>query len=150
MAITRVHHHAFTVSNMDRSLTFYRAQLGFTLMYDQVRENLPAYDKVMHLSDVKLRVVLLSDPTDEAIIALLEYYHPQPTVREMSNIFVGSSALAVQTDDIDADYARLLEAGVPFTSEPVDVIRDGKIAARLVYALDPDNIAIELYQPASD
>ena len=150
MAITRVHHHAFTVSNMDRSLTFYRDQLGFTLMYDQVRENLPAYDKVMQLSDVKLRVVLLSDPTDETVIALLEYYHPQPTVREMSNIFVGSSALAVQTDDIDADYARLLEAGVPFTSEPVDVIRDGKIAARLVYALDPDNIAIELYQPATD
>ena len=88
--------------------------------------------------------------TDEAIIALLEYYHPQPTVREMSNIFVGSSALVVQTDDIDADYARLLEAGVPFTSEPVDVIRDGKIASRLVYALDTDNIAIELYQPASD
>ena len=88
--------------------------------------------------------------TDEAIIALLEYYHPQPTVREMSNIFVGSSALAVQTDDINADYERLLEAGVQFTSEPVDVVRDGKIAARLVYALDPDNIAIELYQPATD
>jgi catechol 2,3-dioxygenase-like lactoylglutathione lyase family enzyme len=150
MAITRVHHHTFTVSNMDRSLTFYRDQLGFTLMYDKVRENLPAYDKVMQLADVKLRVVLLSDPTDEAIIALLEYHHPQPTVREMSNSFVGSSALAVQTDDIDADYARLLEAGVPFTSEPVDVVRDGKIAARLVYALDPDNIAIELYQPATD
>ncbi len=150
MTITRVHHHTFTVSNMDQSLTFYRDHLGFTLMYDKVRENLPAYDKVMQLSDVKLRVVLLSDPTDEAVIALLEYYHPQPVVREMSNIFVGSSALAVQTDDIDADYARLLEAGVQFTSEPVDVVRDGKIAARLVYALDPDNIAIELYQPATD
>ena len=147
MTITRIHHHTFTVSDMDRSIAFYRDLLGFLLVYDKVRENFPAYDQVMDLKDVKVRVALLNDPSEEAIVALLEYHNPPHEKRAMSNLFVGSTALAIETDDIDADYARLREAGVRFTSEPVDVVRDGKLAARLVYAFDPDDIVVELYQP---
>lgn len=146
--IRRVHHHTLTVSDMERSLRFYRDLLNFTVMYDRVRENLPAYDEVMNLKDVKVRVVLLNDPTEETVVALLQFYNPVPRKREMSNLFVGSTALAVQTDAIDADYQRLKAAGVRFTSEPVDVVRDGKLAARLAYGFDPDDIVIELYQPA--
>ncbi len=147
MAIRRVHHHTFTVSNMEASLHFYRDLLGFSLSYDKVRENLPAYDRVMQLQDVKLHVALLSDPTEECTIALLEFKNPRPRVREQNNLFVGSTALAVQTDDIDGDYARLVAAGVRFTCEPVDVVRDGQLAARLAYGFDPDGIVIELYMP---
>ncbi|MCC7085080.1 MAG: VOC family protein [Pirellulales bacterium] len=149
MAITRVHHHTFTVSDMDRSLQFYRDLLGLKVMYDKLRENLPAYDQVMAMRDVRLRVVLLNDPAEQSIIALLQYLHPVPQRREMKMTFFGSTALAVQTDDLDADYRRLRASGVPFTSEPVDVVRDGKLAARLAYALDPDEIVVELYQPMS-
>lgn len=145
--INRVHHHTMTVSDMDRSLQFYRDLLGFSVLYDNVRENLPAYNQVMNLQDVKLRVVLLNDRTAEAVVALLQFLNPAPKKREMSNLFVGSTALAVQTDDIDADYKRLLKAGVRFTCEPVDIVRDGRIAARLAYGFDPDEIVIELYQP---
>jgi catechol 2,3-dioxygenase-like lactoylglutathione lyase family enzyme len=147
MTITRVHHHTFTVSDMDRSLHFYRDLLGFTLLYDKLREDLPAYDKVMGLENVKVHVALLQDPAREAIIALLRFHHPTPTKRQMSNLFVGSTALAVQSDDIDADHARLKDAGVRFTCEPVDVVRDGRLSARLAYGFDPDDIVIELYQP---
>ena len=149
MSITRVHHHTFTVSDMDRSIRFYRYLLGFELAYDKVRENLPAYDRVMDLEDVKVRVALLNDPTHEAVVALLQFHHPEPTARPMSNLFVGSTALAVQCDDIDADYQRLRSLGMEFTSEPVDIVRDGKLAARLAYGFDPDRIVIELYQPVS-
>ena len=149
MAITRVHHHTFTVSDMDRSLRFYCDLLGFTLTYDKLRENLPAYDQVMDLKDVKVRVALLEDPAGETVVALLQFHHPQPSKRPMSNLFVGSTALAVECDDIDADYRRLKAAGVRFTCEPVDIIRDGKLAARLAYGFDPDDIVIELYQPTA-
>ncbi|MCI0335421.1 MAG: VOC family protein [Planctomycetes bacterium] len=146
--IRRIHHHTLTVSDMDRSLRFYRDLLEFTVIYDKVREKLPAYDKVMNLEDVKVRVALLNDPTGEAIVALLQFYNPLPQKRMMSNLFVGSTALAVQTDAIDVDYQRLKAAGVRFTCEPVDVVRDGRVAARLAYAFDPDEIVVELYQPA--
>jgi lactoylglutathione lyase len=148
MSITRVHHHTFTVSDMDASLHFYRDLLGFDLIYDKLRENLPEYDQVMQLHDVKVRVALLTDPTRESTIALLQFHNPKPQVREMSNIYVGSTALAVQTDDIDADYQRLSAAGVRFTCEPVNIVRDGRLAARLAYGFDPDGIVVELYMPA--
>lgn len=148
MAIRRVHHHTFTVSSMEASLRFYRDLLGFSLIYDKVRENLPAYDRVMQLENVKVRVALLNDPTEECIVALLEFHNPKPRIREQSNLFVGSTALAVQTDDIDGDYARLVAAGVRFNCEPVDIVRDGRFAARLAYGFDPDGIVIELYMPA--
>ncbi|MEX2306882.1 MAG: VOC family protein [Pirellulales bacterium] len=147
MAICRVHHHTLTVSDMDRSLHFYRDLLGFTVIYDKVRENLASYDEVMNLKDVKVRVALLNDPAAATIVALLQFHNPAPRKREMSNLFVGSTALAVQTDDIDADYQRLKAAGVRFTSKPVEVVRDGRVAARLAYGFDPDEIVIELYQP---
>lgn len=147
MAFTRIHHHTFTVSDMDRSLKFWRDALGFKLIADVFRENLPAYDEVMRMKDVKVRVAMLKDPSDQTMIALLHYHHPLPVKREMGNVFAGSSVLAVQTDDIDADYTRLVSLGVRFNSTVVDVVREGKLAARIVYAFDPDNIAVELYQP---
>jgi catechol 2,3-dioxygenase-like lactoylglutathione lyase family enzyme len=146
MAITRVHHHTFTVSDMDRSIPFYRDVLGFKLIADVMRENVPAYDKVMGMENVKVRVAMFNDPAG-TMVALLHYHHPLPRKREMGNVFVGSSVLAVQTDDIHADYARWVKAGVRFQSEPVDVIRDGKLAVRIAYAFDPDGLVIELYQP---
>jgi len=147
MAFTRIHHHTFTVSDMDRSLKFWRDALGFKLIADVLRENLPAYDEVMAMKDVKVRVAMLKDPSDQTMIALLHYHNPAPVKREMGNIFAGSSVLAVQTDDIEADYAKLKELGVRFNSRIVDVVRDGKLAAKIVYAFDPDNIVVELYQP---
>lgn len=147
MSITRMHHHTLTVSDMDKSLIFYCDLLGFKLVYDKVRENIPEYDKVMCLSEVKVRVALLNDPTSESVLALLQFHNPLPVKRELGTLYVGSTAIAVQTDDIDADYERLRNAGVSFTCEPVQVIRDGKPSARLAYGFDPDGIVVELYQP---
>lgn len=146
MAITRIHHHTFTVSDMGRSIQFYRDLLGFHLVQDVVRENLPAYDEIMGMQNVKVRVAMLRDPADEALVALLQYFNPPPISRTQGNSFVGSSILAVQTTDIVADHARLKAAGVRFVSDPVDVVREGKLAARIVYALDPDGMFVELYE----
>ena len=147
MALLTVHHHTFTVSDMDRSIHFWRDLLGFMLIADVVREKLDSYDKVMGMKNVKVRVAMFKDPAESATIALLQYHRPPPVRREMGNQFVGSSVLAVQTDDIDADYRRLQSAGVRFNSPPVDVVREGKLAARITYAFDPDGIVVELYQP---
>ena len=147
MAFVRVHHHSFTVSEMNRSIHFWCDLLGFKLIADVVRENLESYDRVMGMKGVKIRVAMLKDPSDTTMIALLQYRQPSPIQREMGNQFVGSSVLAVHTNDIDEDYRRLCAAGVRFNSPPIDVIRDGKLAAKISYAFDPDGIVVELYQP---
>ena len=65
----------------------------------------------------------------------------------MQNHFVGSSHLAFEVDDIDGIYRRLHDSGCRFISDGVvDVVRDGKLVARSVYALDPDGISLEMFE----
>ena len=98
MAIKRINHHTFTVSNLDKSIPFYRDLLGFRLTQDKMREDVPSYDKVMGFTDVKVRVALFMDPADESMLALLQYHNPKPIIREMSNAYVGTSILASIAD----------------------------------------------------
>ena len=148
MTIQRIHHHTFTVSDMDRSIRFYRDLLGFKLLQDVLRENLPSYDQVMGFKDVRVRVAMFQDPAGESMLALLQFHNPSPRPRETDLRDVGTSVLAVEVADIDARYEHLSAAGVRFNTPPVDVVRDGRLAARLTYARDPDGILIELYEPA--
>ena len=65
----------------------------------------------------------------------------------MQNHFAGSSHLAFEVDDIDDIYRRLRNGGARFLSDGVvDVVRDGRPVARGIYALDPDDISLELFQ----
>ena len=65
MTVKRISHHTFTVSDLDKSIPFYRDLLGFRLTQDKMRENVPSYDKVMGFKDVKVRVALFMDPADQ-------------------------------------------------------------------------------------
>lgn len=51
--------------------------------------------------------------------------------------------------DIQAAYERLLASGVRFNSPPQEIIRDGKLAGKALYLLDPDGITVELFQLAA-
>lgn len=149
MGVTAVHHHKIFVSDMDRSIAFYRDQLGFDLLQDVVRENLPAYDQIMGLDDIKIRVAMMNVPgKPDNLIALLQFLHPPITSRDQAITFVGTQALALVVDDIDAEHQRLSAAGVRFQGPPVDIERDGKLVARANYLYDPDDMAIELYEMA--
>jgi len=53
---------------------------------------------------------------------------------------LGNRHLAFYVGDVDAEVARLREAGVEFTIEPRDVIGD----VRLAFFLDPDGTLLEL------
>ena len=54
---------------------------------------------------------------------------------------MGISHIAVETEDIEADYTRLTQLGVPCNSEPIDF---GAVIA--LYARDPDGNTIEWLQ----
>jgi catechol 2,3-dioxygenase-like lactoylglutathione lyase family enzyme len=50
--------------------------------------------------------------------------------------------------DIDATYADLKARGVRFKSAPVPITHGRNAGAKGVYFLDPDDITLELIQPA--
>jgi glyoxylase I family protein len=150
MAIKMVHHHGFTVLDLERSLKFYRDALGLKVVRTNERKNLQAYDAILGYEDVHLLVALLSHPVNGFVLELFQYVNPPSAPRELSNHYVGSSHLAFEVDDIDDQYEQLKAQGFTSISPPVDVVRDGKVVARAMYALDPDGISVELFQEFSD
>lgn len=150
MSLTRCHHHGFTVTNIERSLAFYRDVLGLELLRVSERRNLPSYDQILGYEDVALTVALLRHPVDEFLLELFEYHNPQGQQRPLDNTFVGAAHVAFEVDDIDALYARLTAAGYGAINPPVDVERNGAVVARAMYALDPDGISVELFQEFGD
>jgi len=148
--IKQVHHHGFTVSSIARSLRFYRDALGLEVIRVSERRNLPSYDAILGFKDVAIDVALLKHPVNEFILELFQYVNPPAETRRLSNHFVGSSHVAFEVDDIDDQYARLQAAGFGAIHSPVDVVRDGRIVARAIYALDPDGISVEMFQEYSD
>jgi len=152
MAITGIHHHKFMVSDVGRSIRFYRDLLGMELLYEAERSDIPVYDAIIGYKNVHLRLAMLKAKGDHGTIALIQYLNPAARTRELEHYYVGSSSLALLVDDLDAEYQRLSAAGAKFNSSPQDIVRDGKVVARAVYVADPDGIRIELYQipqPAS-
>ncbi|MBT3345620.1 MAG: hypothetical protein HN712_18570 [Gemmatimonadetes bacterium] len=148
MTIKRCHHHGFTVSNIDRSLAFYRDGLGLECLRVSPRRDLPSYDQILGYPNVALTVALLRHPTDEFLLELIQYEQPEGKPRPQENAFIGASHLAFDVEDVDALYERLCDAGFEAINPPVDIERDGAVVARAVYVLDPDGISVELFQEA--
>ena len=55
----------------------------------------------------------------------------------------GLARMAFQVEDIDADYAAMLERGVEFVSEPQQILL-GATTIRIVFFRDPDGTLLEL------
>ena len=149
MKLTSVAHTGFTVSNLDRSLAFYRDLLGMQVMY--IRDTTEEYvGKVTGFANAHLKIALLKlSPDDPHMLELLEYVsHPgEPTDRATNR--PGNGHLAIRVDDLQAWYQRLSAAGVEFRSSgPVPVSMGINAGASAVYMRDPDGFTIELVQPA--
>lgn len=142
-------HTGFTVSNLERSIAFYRDILGMTLLHRQ-RGTAPYLATVTGFTGVEIDVALLkSCPDDPHIIELLQYLsHPaEPTDRATNR--PGNVHLCVRVDRIEDWHRKLFEAGVPVISKPARITAGVNQGAYAMYLRDPDGITIELYQPAA-
>ncbi|HWB54669.1 MAG TPA: VOC family protein [Tepidisphaeraceae bacterium] len=150
MAITKVHHHGFTVGNIERSLRFYHDLLELEVLRVSERSNLPSYDQILGFKDVKLKVALLRHPVNEFLLELFEYINPVGEQRKLSNHFVGASHIGFEVKDVDKLYQKMREVDFDAIHPPVDIVRDGHCVARGMYALDPDGISVELFEELAD
>ena len=105
-----------SVGDQAHALAFYTEKLGFVVKHD-----IPVGDARW------LTVVSPEDPDGTELV--LEPNAEYPTMKALKEALVndGIPFTAFEVDDIDAEYARLKDLGVSFTSEPVD-LGDVKIA----------------------
>jgi catechol 2,3-dioxygenase-like lactoylglutathione lyase family enzyme len=148
MRLTGISHTSFTVSDMDRSLAFYRDVLGMVLILEVERKG-EYIEQVVGFPGASLRIVGLKLPSgSDHILELIEYRVPRGERIDLRTCNPGSPHLCFVTDDIQAAYQELRGKGVQFKSAPVRIPSGPSAGGYDAYFLDPDGITLELAQPA--
>jgi catechol 2,3-dioxygenase-like lactoylglutathione lyase family enzyme len=152
MTLRAVFHTGLTVSDLERSITFYRDLLGLELV-TQWESSQPYLRTVVGFPDAELRIALLRVPAMDGGISghhieLLEYRRPPGTRGDANTNNPGNVHVAFAVSDLDAMYRALSARGVRFKSPPVEVTHGRNKGAKAVYLRDPDDITLEFIQPA--
>ncbi|MGH2457532.1 MAG: VOC family protein [Chloroflexota bacterium] len=143
-----MHHTSFTVSNMDRSLRFYRDLLGMEVLVDQTPDA-DYLGQIVGYPELRLHTVFLAVPGHpECRLELNQYLNHQGQVGDLATNRPGSAHVAFLVDDIQGFYRELLALGVRFKSPPVPITAGTNRGAFAAYFADPDGIPLEVMQPA--
>jgi catechol 2,3-dioxygenase-like lactoylglutathione lyase family enzyme len=146
-AVRGLHHTCYTVSDLDRSVAFYRDVLGCEVMAEQEKEG-GYLAAIVGYPDAHVRMAHLRVPGTEHVIELFEYLAPAGTRADVEPRNVGASHLCFLVDDLPALYEGLREKGVDsFVSPPVEVDTGVNKGGYALYLRDPDGISVELFQP---
>ncbi len=149
MAVVGAHHTSYTVSDLDRTLPFYRDLLGFEVVHERPEITLGYWRAVVGFPDAVARDAMLRIPGTTHFLELIEYKNPRGVVQNVTPNNPGSSHVCYLVDDLQAMYARLKEAGVQFISgEPIYLDQGPNKGGWALYMKDPDGIVIELFQKA--
>ena len=143
----RVNHLNIVASDMDTSLAFYVGLLGMRVTFETELFG-DWIDLVTGLPDVRARCVFVMPDGGGCRLELLQYIMPEGASFP-ENALANTQGLrhfALDVDDLDTTYARLVGAGVATLSPPVTVpfrLMDN-IQKRLCYLRDPDGVIVEL------
>ena len=147
--VGRIYHVGLTVSDLDKSIAFYRDILGLKYQGEIMMVG-EETDKMFQKKNCKARVAYLngSENIETPPVELIQFVDSK-IHKEQSDLFTTSiSEVCFYTDDIDSVYIALIENHV--VSVPRQVFRfqaDGFGKADAFYFRDPDGIILEMMQP---
>ncbi|MGE0822737.1 MAG: VOC family protein [Candidatus Binatia bacterium] len=150
MPFSEIHHVAIAVSDMERSIAFYRDILGFRKTLDMPLDS-PSLDRLlrMHPGTTGRSVILQQGMSTVGEVELVQF-SPAPTTPTPAKGAGGLGAFllsfAVKDEELDDVYQRLLKKGIACYSEPQVLELPGYGATRAVILEDPDGQMIELIQ----
>ena len=148
--VERIYHVGLTVSDLDRSIAFYRDILGLEFQGEIFMAG-EETDRLFRMKDTKARVAYLngSKAIEAPPIELIQFVDNK-VKKVKGNLFTTSiSEVCFYTDDIERVYNSLIENHVECLSEPqyFDFRADGFGKSRAFYFRDPDGIILEMMQP---
>jgi catechol 2,3-dioxygenase-like lactoylglutathione lyase family enzyme len=145
-AVSGLFHAGITVSNMDVALAFYRDGLGLVLASDAMTGS-EFTERVWGMKTGPVRVVFLRIPDSRSFLELFEFREIERHSASARPCDHGAGHVCLYVTDLDALYARLLEAGHSARGGEVVTIGVGPHAgAKVVYMKDPDGYHVELYE----
>ncbi|HIM36922.1 MAG TPA: VOC family protein [Dehalococcoidia bacterium] len=147
MNVEWMNHTGFVVSNMERSLAFYRDQLGLEIERDQILEG-EFISELVGYPDAKLHIVYLGLGDMKHSVELIEYLNPRSNAVPLPDRKdIGATHLGIIVDNLDEFYKELSSKEVRFLSPPA--IRPNAVypmAQKGCYMKDPDGNWLELLE----
>jgi catechol 2,3-dioxygenase-like lactoylglutathione lyase family enzyme len=143
--VTTLDHVSVTVSDLERSLVFYRDTLGLEEV-ERHRLEGETISRMAAKDGVVMQVVRLAAPqTPGILVDLQQYVQPAGSVSNAQLGDVGHSHFCFGIDDLDHALQELQKEGVEFVSDPV-VFQLDSGELKVVFLKDPDGYVLELVQ----
>jgi len=144
-----LHHVGLTVSDIERSIAFYRDVLGMTLHRRRPQVDNDYVARQTGYPGVVLNVASFKvSPESRQTLELVQYMNHAGLPIETATNRPGSSHLCLTVNDLQGCYAALQAQGVRFKSGPVTITAGPNAGGLVAYFYDPDGYTLELFQPA--
>ena len=140
-------HTGITVSNLERSLAFWRDVLGFELSHTAHQTGKMAKE-ITGVAGAEIKLAVVKAPGGHKI-ELLEYLAPPDGKRHVNLLpcDVGHVHVALIVDDLEDVLERIAKFGWKAAGEPQTLKSGPNAGKRVVYVRDPDGTTIEFMQP---
>ena len=146
LRITGADHTGITVSNLERSLAFWRDVLGFGLSHIAHQTGKMAKE-ITGVAGAEIKLAVVKAPGGHKI-ELLEYLAPPDGKRHVNLLpcDVGHVHVALIVDDLEDVLERIAKFGWKAAGEPQTLKSGPNAGKRVVYVRDPDGTTIEFMQ----
>jgi catechol 2,3-dioxygenase-like lactoylglutathione lyase family enzyme len=136
-------HTGITVSNLERSLGFWRDILGFELSHTAHQTGEIAKE-ITGVEGAELKLAVLKAPGGHKI-ELLEYLAPPDRKKhaDLRPCDMGAVHVALFVDDLDAVLEKILASGWKAAGRPQTLKSGPNAGKRAIYVRDPDGTTIE-------
>lgn len=147
--IGQIFHVGLTVSDLDRSVAFYRDILGLHFVGEILMEGKET-EEIFQRPGSRARVAYLNGSNEKNMppVELIQFADCGPEKKPASLFRTSVSEVCFYTDDAEKTYEYLLSQGVECLSPPqkFDFTRDGFGRSKAFYFKDPDGIILEMME----
>ena len=140
-----LHHTGLTVSDLERSLHFWRDAMGMEELFQQEKEG-GYLEAIVREPGAHVRMAHLAFGGEGPRIELFQYLAPSGGQHLSRPADQGFVHVCIACEDLDERMKRLVAAGGTPFSEPVEIDTGVNKGGRGVYLRDPDGHVVELFE----
>jgi catechol 2,3-dioxygenase-like lactoylglutathione lyase family enzyme len=138
-------HTGITVSNLERSLAFWRDVLGFELSHTAHQKGELAQE-ITGVEGAEIKLAVLKTPGGHKVELLQYLAPPDRKCVDLRPCDLGSVHVALLVDDLEAMLERIAASGWKAAGKPQTLTKGPNAGKRVVYVRDLDGTTIEFME----